>query len=135
MNIYEDKVRYFYTDIWEAKKLGALSSILHENFNFRGSLGSGKLNQSGVEDYVHSVHAALSDYQCCIEELVIQSNKVFARMTFSGIHDAEFLGYEATHARVSWEGAALFTFTEDKISDLWVLGDTRKLEQQLGGHS
>ena len=55
-------------------------------------------------------------------------------MTFSGIHDAEFLGYEATHVRVSWEGAALFTFIEDKISDLWVLGDTRKLEQQLGGH-
>jgi len=133
MNVYEKKVRYFYSDIWEAKKLENLSSVLHEKFDFRGSLGYEKHTRRGFEDYVRFIHAALSDYRCRIEELVIQSNKVFAKMAFSGIHDAEFLGYEATHERVSWEGAALFTFTEEKISDLWVLGDIKKLEQQLAG--
>ena len=57
--------------------------------------------------------------------------KAFAKMLFSGVHRAEFLSYARTQRRVEWAGAALFTFRDGKIADLWVLGDMHHLLQQL----
>jgi predicted ester cyclase len=39
----------------------------------------------------------------------------------------------ATGRRVSWAGAAFFTFSDDRIADLWVLGDVDALRRQLAG--
>lgn len=132
MNIYEEKVKTFYSEIWDKKNFDEVSNVLHEGFSFRGSLGHEKIGHDGFKDYVNYVHSVLSNYECIIEDLVIQPEKVFAKMMFTGIHDSEFMGYPATGKQVSWAGAALFTFSGSKISSLWVLGDLKNLEQQLG---
>ena len=54
-------------------------------------------------------------------------------MLFSGIHTGMFMGYPATSKCVSWSAAALFNFTNDKVTSLWVLGDLTSLERQLSG--
>ena len=77
------------------------------------------------------VHKALGDYKCIIETLVAEDDKVFARMTFTGIHRNDFMGYAPTQQRVTWNGAALFSFSDGLIADVWVLGDLKTLEMQL----
>ena len=77
------------------------------------------------------VHNALGDYKCIIEDLVEEGEKVFAKMSFSGIHRDEFMGYPPSHKRLTWEGCALFTFEGERISDVWALGDLKSLENQL----
>jgi predicted ester cyclase len=77
------------------------------------------------------VHKALGDYRCIIEELVAEGNKVFAKMTFTGIHRDRFMDYSPTQKRVSWNGCALFTFESELIKNVWVLGDLKNLEEQL----
>ena len=52
-------------------------------------------------------------------------------MKFSGIHAGTLMGIDETGRHVSWDGAALFYFTNGKISSLWVLGDMKALEEQL----
>ena len=132
MNTYEQQVRKFYSEIWENKRFEELPNVLHDDFVFRGSLGHDKHGHDGFKEYVDYVHSGLSNYKCIIEELVSQDEKVFAKMNFTGLHSAEFMGFPATHAQVSWPGAALFTFKGEKVSRLWVLGDLKSLEQQLG---
>jgi predicted ester cyclase len=66
-----------------------------------------------------------------MQEMIVEGNKAFARILFSGIHCAEFFGYQPTGKRVEWVGAAVFTFAGEKISSLWVLGDVHALLQQL----
>lgn len=105
--------------------------MLHEDFTFRGSLGQEKRGHSGFADYVDMVHQALADYRCIIEELVEEGQKVFAKMTFTGIHRGEFMGYAPSHKEVNWMGCALFTFRGHLIADVWVLGDLKDLEHQL----
>ncbi len=116
---------------WNKKKFDEIPNVLHEDFLFRGSLGQEKRGHAGFEGYAITVHAALSNYKCIIEDLVVQPKKVFAKMTFSGIHNSEFMSYPATNKRVSWAGAALFIFSGEKVSNLWVLGDLKGLEHQL----
>ncbi len=131
MNVYEQQVRTFYNEIWNKKNTNKIPLVLHKDFSFRGSLGLYKRGHAGFIEYLNLVHTALADYYCNIDDLVIQPGKVFAKMSFSGLHQAEFLGFPATHKQVSWSGAALFLFKGDKVIDLWVLGDLKGLEQQL----
>lgn len=127
----KDQVRKFYKILWEDHDKSAIPDILHQGFTFRGSLGQEKQGHDGFAEYVDMVHEALGEYECLIRELVAENNKVFAKMTFSGIHKGQFLGYNPSHMRVSWDSCALFTFEHELIKDAWVLGDLKGLEEQL----
>ncbi len=129
--MHKKQVRRFYEVLWNAHDNKAIPSVLHEDLTFRGSLGQEKQGHAGFAEYVDMVHKALGDYTCVIEELVEEEDKVFAKLTFTGLHRAEFMGYSPTDREVSWNGCALFTFEGDRISDVWVLGDLKKLEDQI----
>jgi len=131
MNRRKQQVRRFYEVLWDAHDNEAIPTVLHENATFRGSLGQKKRGHDGLAEYVDMVHHALADYRCIIEELVAEGENFFAKMTFGGIHQNEFMGYKPSGKRVSWKGCALFTFDADLISDVWVLGDLKSLESQL----
>ena len=131
MNQRKEQVRRFYAVLWEAHDKTAIPSILHEDLSFRGSLGQLKHGHSGFVEYLDMVHKAFRDYRCSVEELVAEGDKVFAKMTFGGIHQGKFMGHEASGKSLEWNGCALFTFQGDLISDIWVLGDLKSLEDQL----
>ena len=131
MSVQTAQVARFYSDIWNLQDRSKLAQVLREDFTFRGSLGMEKRGHGQFWDYVEYVTGALAEYECIIEDLVEQDNRVFARMFFQGLHRAEFLGVAATGRQVKWAGAALFTFRENLVADLWVLGDVDGLKQQL----
>ena len=125
------QVRRFYEILWNARDVSAISSILHEHVRFRGSLGAEKYGHEGFIEYVDTVHHALADYRCNIHELLAEGNSAFAKMRFGGVHRHKFMGYAASGKRVEWDGCALFHFDDDRIIDIWVLGDLKGLEVQL----
>ncbi len=127
----ESQVRRFYSEIWGKRNYEEIPKLLLPDFRFRGSLGKEEHGHDGFRDYVEYVHGALSHYECIIEDIVVQSDAVFAKMLFSGIHSGEFMGYTPSHQKLSWAGAALFKFSDNKISSVWVLGDLKGLEQKL----
>ena len=129
--MHKEQVRRFYEVLWNAHDKDAMPSVLHENCTFRGSLGQEKRGHSGFAEYVDMVHKALGDFRCVIQELVSEGDKVFAKMTFTGIHQDELMGYSPTGQQVSWNGCALFTFKGERIADVWVLGDLKNLEEQM----
>jgi len=133
--MHKGQVRKFYGVLWDAHDKASIPSILHEDFTFRGSLGQEKRGHAGFAEYVDMVHSSLGGYKCHIEELVAEGDKVFAKMTFTGIHQDDFMGYPPTRKRLSWTGCALFTFDGKLIKDLWVLGDLKSLEGQLERNS
>ena len=129
--MHKDQVRRFYEVLWNANDREEMPSILHEDFTFRGSLGLEKRGHKGFGEYVDMVHAALDDYRCLIEDLIEEGDKVFAKMTFTGVHRDKFMGYPPSYKRLAWQGCALFTFKDNRISNLWVLGDLKGLDDQL----
>jgi len=126
-----DIVRRFYEEIWNQGNLDAIPDICHREIVFRGSLGDTKHGHEGFADYVRYVRGALDHYRCHIENVVTEGNRVFAKMLFAGVHQGEFLGYAATRETLEWAGAALFTIDNDRIIELWVLGDLHGLISQL----
>ena len=124
-------VESFYADIWNRHDKSRIPALLRSDFTFRGSLGQAKIGHEGFASYVDFVHEALAQFRCEILDLVVEEPKAFARMRFSGVHRGELLGHQPTGKAVDWAGAALFTFSDDHVVDLWVLGDLRGLIQLL----
>lgn len=131
MNIEEQQVRKFYDIIWNKHDKSAISDVIHQSFVFHGSLSIEKQGHNGFAEYLDMIHDALDNYTCTIKDLVVEQSKIFTKMRFSGIHQDTLLGYKATGRLVTWDGAALFHFTNNKISSLWVLGDLNSLVKQL----
>ncbi|GAA6212330.1 hypothetical protein NBRC116602_20710 [Hyphomicrobiales bacterium 4NK60-0047b] len=124
-------VEQFYFEVWNKADESTAHKILSKDFIFRGSLREEKVGIDGFIDYMRSIHKALGDYKCIIEDLIITENRVAAQMVFTGIHQNIFLGYEPTQKRVQWNGAAFFTIQNQEISELWVLGDIDAIKTQL----
>lgn len=125
-------VERFYHDLWNRADESVAYDILSPDFRFRGSLGPERRGPDGFVDYMRSVHAALADYVCEIEGLVVDDDRVAARMLFHGTHRAPFFGVPATGRTIRWAGAAFFTMTRGRIAALWVLGDIDAVKAQLG---
>lgn len=121
----------FYDELWNGPDLSLMPELLHPDITFRGSLGDERTGHDEFAGYVTAVTTALGDYWCDIVQLVAEPERVAARMVFSGVHRGPFLGVDPTGARVSWAGAAFFSFTDALIRDLWVLGDMADLRTQL----
>jgi len=90
------RIQRFYKEIWEEENRDVLPEICDSNFQFRGSLGNSLSGHEEFWDYLLRIRRALSDYRCTIEESVSEQNKVFAKMTFSGVHTGLFMGFAPT---------------------------------------
>jgi predicted ester cyclase len=129
--VVRSQVVRFYEELWNVPDLSLVPDLLHPDIAFRGSLGDERVGHDQFVGYVTSVITALGDYRCDIVQLVAEPEQVAARMVFSGVHRGRFLGVDPSGVRVSWAGAAFFSFVGELIRDLWVLGDMAGLRAQL----
>jgi steroid delta-isomerase-like uncharacterized protein len=124
-------VRCFYFEVWNKADEALARRILHPEFAFRASLGVERRGPAGFIDDLRSIHAALANYTCIIDDLIATEDRAAARMTFNGIHRGPLLGFPATGREIRWAGAAFFHFDGEQIIKLWVLGDIDSVRQQV----
>ncbi len=124
-------VERFYSEVWNNQAESVAQEILEPDFRFRGSLGPEKVGVDGFLDYTRNVHRALGCYECIIEDMIENGDRLAARMLFRGIHQAEFFGVPATGREIAWAGAAFFTARDARLASLWVLGDVDAVKAQL----
>lgn len=129
--VVRELVRLFYEKLWNEVQLGIADDILHPDVTFRGSVGVGASGRQEVCDYVLMITTALSGYRCDVEPLISDGDCAAAKVRFSGRHTGELLGYPPTGRRVEWMGAAFFVEQENRLRDIWVLGDLANLRAQL----
>ncbi len=102
-------VERFYFEIWNQADERVARETSHFDFRFRASLGPERHRSEGSIDYMRSIHTALGNYTCIIDDLITTENRAAARMTFKGVHRGRFFDVEPTGREVRWAGGALFT--------------------------
>jgi predicted ester cyclase len=88
----------------------------------------------GFISYLRSIHAALADYTCIIEDLIVAENRAAARMTFKGLHRGRFFRRGGVRSGDPM-GGAFFTTDSERIVALWVLGDIDSVKHQLNARA
>ena len=100
------------------------------------STGFDRVGHDGLARMVLTIRAALEDYHCEIHSMVVEHNKAFCRLRFTGRHVGDLIGIAPTGRTVAWMGATEFTVQNHKILKVWELGDVKSLEEQLlSGHA
>jgi predicted ester cyclase len=124
-------VKRFIADIWNRGEVELIPVVCHPSLRFNGHVGMDRVGHDGFSRMVLTVREALTDYHCEIHSMVVESNKAFCRVRFTGKHTGNLLGYPPTGRAVAWMGASEFTCKNGKILKVWELGDLKSLEDQL----
>lgn len=85
-----------------------------------------------VQQAAASSRTAFPDFQLSIDDQVAEGDRVAARWTMTGTHEGEFYGIPATGKQVGHSGTTFYRLENGRIAEVWLLGDTMGLMQQLG---
>jgi steroid delta-isomerase-like uncharacterized protein len=133
LNANKELVRLFWRAMWTPDPAAALTPLVTPDLAFRGTLGIRVRGPEGVAEYVRAVLRAFPDYHAEIEEMVAEGDRVAARMHFTGTHLGEALGCPPTGRKTEYAGVALARVEQGRIREMWVVGDTLGLLEQLKG--
>src|SRR5262245_34908085 len=125
-------VRRYYDELWNRWDLALADRLIAEDIAFRGSLGVSVQGRAGFRRYVDLVRRAFPDFHNAVEELLVEGDRVAARLTYRGTHAGPLFELAPTGRAVTYSGLALFRVRGGQIAEGWVLGDTLGLLRQLG---
>jgi steroid delta-isomerase-like uncharacterized protein len=124
-------VKKFIADIWNRGEIDLIPEVCSPSLRFNGNTGFDRVGHDGLARMVATIRDALDDYHCEIHSMVVEHNKAFCRLRFTGKHTGHLLGYPPTGKVVAWMGATEFTCQNGRILKVWELGDIKTLEEQL----
>ncbi len=120
-----------YYEMWNSKDFNKADKLFDEDIRFRGSLDIVANGIEGFKEYAEMICTAFPNLYHAIEMEVYENNMAAVYVTYSGKHEGQLLGYEATGNRISYSGAAFFHMQNGKIKNVNVLGDLNSLNKQL----
>jgi steroid delta-isomerase-like uncharacterized protein len=126
-------VRRLYEDVWNKRKLEAVSDLFSPSHALRDNNSSG--SSVGPEAYriqVAMYLAAFPDLRFAIEDTVAEKDKLVTSWTITGTHKGEFLGVRPTNKKITIEGITIHYLANGKIIDSNVSWDALGLMRQLG---
>jgi len=123
-------VRRYIEQVLNEQRHDLAEEFLAENIELHGSGIPPGLEV--VKQWFATFATAFPDGHTVIEDVVAEEDRVVARTTFNGTHQAEIEGISATGKKVSMPGIIIFRLDNGKIAEGWLLNDNLSLMQQLG---
>lgn len=71
------------------------------------------------------------DVTATIDDIVVEADKVVARVTWTGTHKGELFGVPATNKKVTWTGTDWWRIENGKLAEHWDVVDWASLMQQV----
>jgi steroid delta-isomerase-like uncharacterized protein len=123
-------VRRYFEQVLNEQHDDLAEEFLAENIELHGSGLAPGLEV--VKQWLTMFTAAFPDGQYTIEDVVAEEDRVVARTTFNGTHQAEMQGIPATGTAVSMVSITIFRLDNGKIAEGWLANDNLGMMQQLG---
>jgi steroid delta-isomerase-like uncharacterized protein len=123
-------VRRYFDQILNEKRHDLAEEFLADNIELHGS---GILpGLEVVKQWFATFATAFPDGYTTIEDIVAEEDRVVARTTFNGTHQAEMQGIPASGKAISMPGITIFRLDNGKIAEGWLVNDNLSMMQQLG---
>jgi len=72
------------------------------------------------------------DYHYTIEDIIAEGDKVCVRVTFTGTHTGEYLGFAPTGKKISYKSVTIKRVVDGKMVEGWTVNDLLDFFKQLG---
>lgn len=110
-----------------AEELNSPDLIEHQDFGPNHAPGP-----EGVKAVITSLRSAFSDFHLEIEDLTVDGDKVWLRMTGSGTNDGSFMGHPPTGRRMRTDVFDVVRVEHGKIVEHWGVPDRLGVLFRLG---
>jgi len=90
-------------------------------------------NVESVKKAILSLHNAFPDFSMTIEDLIVEGDKVWGRMTGRGTHKGQFGPLPPTDRKFEITVIDIMRFQNGKLVEHWGVPDRLALMEQLGG--
>lgn len=123
-------VRRYIEQVLNEQRHDLAEEFLTDNLEFHGSGLAPGLDM--VKQWLTTFATAFPDGNTSIEDVIAEEDRVVARTTFNGTHQAELQGIPATGKTVNMPGIAIFRLDNGRIAEGWLVSDNLGMMQQLG---
>lgn len=131
MKNYKDIVKKYYEELWNKQNYSLIDELFDDQLLFRGSLNIETKGKEAFKEYMKNILTGIPNLYHGIELMVCENSSVAVRAIYNGTHTGKLFDFEPTNNRIKYNGASFFRFKDDKICEVWVLGDLITLHSQL----
>jgi len=112
-------------------KLDVADEIISASYVYHGRGPEGTGPQV-VKDFYEMFHAAFSNLNLSIEDMIAEGDRVVIRLTGRGVNDGPFMGMDATNKKVEAASILIVRIANGKIAEEWEVFDEAGMMMQLG---
>jgi steroid delta-isomerase-like uncharacterized protein len=130
---HESTVRRYFKEVWSEGRLDVLDELLTEDYvNHTPSTPNPPSGPAGLKPIVAAFRQAFPDLQFTVEDVIVEGDRVAARVRMQGTHTGPLFGIAPTRRRVSVEQLNVELFRAGRIAEHWRVTDELGLMRQLG---
>ena len=126
------KTREYIERVWNQKQLHALDELGSPDYRRHLGPTEPSIDREAQKLRLGALQRALPDVHFAIDDLIAEGDRVVFRVTVSGTHRGELLGFAAPGKAVSVSAIDILRFEGDQIAEHWGFGDSAALLRQLG---
>ncbi|CDR01330.1 ester cyclase [Streptomyces sp. DSM 41524] len=116
-----------YIEAINARQFHRMAEFAHDTLVFNGEPVS-------RDDYVATMRQhmdAVDNFVWRLDDLIIEGDRVAARLTDTGTPVKQWLGLEPTGRSVTFTEYAFYHFRDGRFENMWYLLDAQTIQQQL----
>lgn len=125
----------WFEEVWNKGREEAIDEMFAEDGIAHGLADESGADLRGPTEYkpfFKRFRTAFPDIEVVVEDTIAEGDKVAARCTVRGTHQADSLGFVATNQSVQFTGITIVRLSQGKIAEAWNNFDFMSMFQQLG---
>jgi steroid delta-isomerase-like uncharacterized protein len=122
--------RNYIEQVWNAHQVDHLEKFVAKDVVHHDA--PGVTDYDSVKQFVAMTLAAVPDLKITIDDEIAEGDRVVQHQSCSGTQKGELLGMPATGKHFVFPGVFIFRVSNGKIAEMWGVGDTMSMMQQIG---
>jgi C-1 hydroxylase len=91
-----------------------------------------KQGQELIKQFIVMLYKGFPDYHATIEDIIAEGDKVWARVTYTGTHTGEYLGFPPSGKKISYNSVTIKRVVDGKMVEGWTVNDMLDFFKQIG---
>jgi predicted ester cyclase len=117
-----------YLGCLNTRKIDQLDEFVHETLRYNGAPMTRDEWKAGP---ILATVDAMPDFRWTISEVLIEGDRIAARLTDTGTLTREWMGLLPTGRSVAFTEMVFYTFTDGRMSEIWSVFDEAGMKAQL----
>jgi len=119
-------------DVVTGRNFGLVTDLFEPEAVEHTAFGRTVRGAEAIRDMLEGYTDAFPDFEARVEDIVASGDTAAMRVTLSGTHDGEFMGFAPTGNHVEVANMAFTRVEDGRIAERWTIPDTYGMLEQLG---